>query len=81
MRKVVRNGKTVILRNPEEKAKRFKRQLESGLVRETGEVLTSEQVSYRKGYLSSHRDSKKAWYATNKIKANTQAVVDEFEKL
>lgn len=81
MRVVVKNGKTVFLRNPEEKAKRFKSQLKTGVVSETGEVLGPEQVSYRQGYLSSHRDSKKAWYAANKRKANTKAVVDEFEKL
>ena len=37
-----KNGNTIVLRNPAEKAKRFARQMKAGCVRETGEKLTSE---------------------------------------
>ena len=49
----------IVLRTPSEKAKRYSRQLKSGIVRETGEKLTATDKAYRAGYLDARTDSAK----------------------
>ena len=51
----------IVLRNPDEKAKRYSRQLKSGVVRETGERLTATDKAYRVGYLDARSDNAKAF--------------------
>lgn len=52
-----------ILRNPSEKAKRYARQMKSGVIRETGQKLTREDMAFRAGYLAYQKDSNKAFKA------------------
>ena len=54
-----------ILRNPAEKAKRYARQMKSGVIRETGQKLTKEDRAYRAGYLDHQKDSNKAFKANH----------------
>ena len=56
-----------ILRNPAEKAKRYARQMKSGVVRETGKKLTLRDMVYRAGYLDSRADDAMAYCANNGI--------------
>ena len=56
-----KNGKKIILRNPAEKGKRFARQMSSGIVAETGEVIDALGKAYRAGYLDSRSDNAKAY--------------------
>lgn len=51
----------IILRNPAEKAKRYARQMKTGVVRETGEKITKDGMAYRAGYLAARNDSAKAF--------------------
>ena len=59
------NGKnhTIVLRNPAEKAKRYARQMKSGVVIETGEILSPTDKAWRAGYLSARSDQAKAFNA------------------
>lgn len=52
-----KNG--IILRTPTEKAKRFSRQLKSGVIRETGEKLSPTDKAFRAGYLQARTDGAK----------------------
>ena len=52
-----------ILRNPAEKAKRYARQIKSGVIRETGQKLTHDDMVCRAGYLDHQRDCNKAFRA------------------
>lgn len=56
-----KNG--IILRNPAEKAKRFSRQMKSGIVRETGKKLSPNDLAYRAGYLDARYDNSNAYKA------------------
>ncbi len=61
----------IILRNPAEKAKRYSRQMKSGVVRETGEELDCCGMAYRAGYLQARQDSANAYnYNTGKKTKN-----------
>ena len=60
-----KNG--IILRNPAEKAKRFSRQMKSGVIRETGEELDCCGLAYRAGYLQARQDSANAYNANKGI--------------
>lgn len=62
----------IILRNPAEKAKRFARQMKSGVVRETGTELTSNDMAYRAGYLDARKDSAKAYCSNHGIKSKAK---------
>lgn len=53
----------IILRTPDEKAKRFSRQLKSGVVRETGKTLSATDKAFRIGYLAARTDSAKVFNA------------------
>ena len=64
-----KNGHKIVLLNPAEKAKRFARQMKSGVIRETGKKLTSEDMAYRAGYLAARNDSAKAYNATKNKKS------------
>lgn len=61
-----KNG--IILRNPAEKAKRYSRQLKSGVVRETGKKLSTTDRAYRAGYLDARNDSAKAFKSNACVK-------------
>lgn len=52
-----KNG--LVVRTPEEKAKRFERQLKRGMVTETGEALTKNDRTYRVAYINAVNDCKK----------------------
>ena len=69
MAKVVKTktGKKFILLNPNEKAKRYARQLKTGKVRETGRALTKEDRAFRIGFLSCQHENAKAYCAVNGI--------------
>ncbi len=56
-----KKGNTIVLLNPAEKGKRYARQLKSGMVQETGVVLTPCDKSFRIGYLTSRSDNAKAY--------------------
>jgi hypothetical protein len=62
---MTKSGKTVTLRNPSEKGKRFAEQIKAGKVLETGEVLErgTEGYGYRRGYLQARRDGADAYNA------------------
>lgn len=57
----IRTASGFILRNPGEKAKRYARQMKSGVIRETGKKLTNVDMAYRAGYLDHQKDSNKAF--------------------
>ena len=59
-------GNKIVLRNPSEKAKRFSRQLRTGVVSETGKNLTETDKAFRIGYLSARSDNAKAYKANKK---------------
>ena len=69
MAKVVKTktGKKIILLNPNEKAKRYARQLKVGKVRETGKKLSNSDRAFRVGYISAQHDNAKAYCAVNGI--------------
>lgn len=69
MAKVVKTktGKKIVLLNPNEKAKRYARQLKIGKVRETGKKLSTNDMAFRVGYLSAQHDNAKAFCAVNGI--------------
>lgn len=56
-----KNGKSIVLLNPAEKGKRYARQLKSGVIQETGVVLTPTGKSFRIGYLTARSDNAKAY--------------------
>lgn len=58
-----RTANGIILRNPAEKAKRYARQMKSGVIRETGQRLTERDMAYRAGYLDHQKDCNKAFKA------------------
>ncbi|MBP3431771.1 MAG: hypothetical protein J6K39_02835 [Clostridia bacterium] len=58
----------IVLRNPAEKAKRYVRQMKSGVVRETGEKISREGMAYRAGYLAARADSAAAFNAGHGVK-------------
>lgn len=62
----------IVLRNPAEKAKRYARQMKSGVVRETGEVIDSNGFAYRAGYLDARKDSAKAYCSNKGIKSKAK---------
>lgn len=62
----------IILRTPDEKAKRYTKQLKAGRIRETGKELTSNQKAYRVGYLASRNDNAKAYCANNGLKSKSK---------
>ena len=43
--------------------------MKSGVIRETGKQLTSEDMAYRAGYLAARNDSAKAYNATKNKKS------------
>lgn len=65
-----KNG--IILRNPAEKAKRYARQMKSGIVRETGKKLSATDRAYRAGYLAARTDSAKAFNANAGVKSKNK---------
>ena len=69
MAKVVKTktGKKIILLNPNEKSKRYARQLKVGKVRETGKKLSATDRAFRAGYLSAQHDSARAFCSANGI--------------
>lgn len=62
----------IILRNPAEKAKRFARQMKNGVVRETGQELSSTDMAFRAGYLQARQDSAKAYCSNSGIKSRAK---------
>jgi len=58
----------IVLRNPSEKAKRYARQMKSGVIRETGKKLTNTDMAYRAGYLDARQDSADAYNANKKLR-------------
>ena len=62
----------IILRNPAEKAKRFARQMKSGVVSETGQELDCCDIAYRAGYLRARQDSAKAYNANKGLKSKAK---------
>lgn len=54
----------IVLRTPSEKAKRYSRQLKTGVVRETGKKLTKNDKAWRVGYIACSVDSAKAHNST-----------------
>ncbi len=48
-----------VVRTPEEKAKRYQRQLNRGMVTETGRALTKSDKAYRNAYIKCVEDCKK----------------------
>ena len=67
-----RTGKTIILRDPAEKAKRYTRQLNKGLVTETGKKLSPTDKAFRIGYLAARNDSAKAFCSNHHMKSKSQ---------
>lgn len=67
-----KKGNKIVLLNPAEKGKRFARQIKSGVVQETGEVLTKEDKKYRAGYLDARKDSANAYNAKNGLKSKAK---------
>lgn len=63
----------IILRTPDEKAKRFARQLRTGRIRETGKELTSSEKAFRVGYLASRNDNAKVYCANNGLKSKSKS--------
>ncbi|MDR1698012.1 MAG: hypothetical protein LBR37_03840 [Erysipelotrichaceae bacterium] len=59
-----KRGNEIVLLDPSEKGKRYSNQLKNR-VDANGEILTPEEVAYRKGYLQARTDSAEA-YAANK---------------
>ena len=55
------SGKTIVLLNPAEKAKRYARQMKNGKVTETGKKLTINDFAWRAGYLQARKDSANAY--------------------
>ena len=70
--RVQSGGRTIILRNPAEKAKRFARQMKNGCVSETGKKLTPTDMAFRAGYLEARRDSAKAYCSNKGIKSHAK---------
>lgn len=62
----------IILRTPDEKAKRYARQLKFGRVKETGQELNSNQKAFRIGYLASRNDNAKAYCSNNGLKSKSK---------
>ena len=69
MAKVIygKNGGKFVLLNPNEKGKRYARQLRSGRDGR-GKPLSKEDRSYRAGYLDARRDNLKLFKSKNKRK-------------
>lgn len=55
------SGKTIVLLNPAEKAKRYSRQMKHGKITETGKELTKTDFAWRAGYLQARKDSANAY--------------------
>lgn len=62
----------IVLLNPAEKAKRYARQMKSGMIRETGKELDYAGLSYRAGYLQARSDSAKAYCSNKGIKSKAK---------
>ena len=62
----------IVLRNPAEKAKRFARQMKSGMIRETGQELSPTDMAFRAGYLQARQDSAKAYCSNRGIKSKAK---------
>lgn len=56
-----------------EKAERYRQQLKSGYIAETGNKLTSEDVAYRKGFLKLYDEDKTAYMASQAKKQGAEA--------
>ena len=56
-----KKGYKFILRTPKEKAKRYRRQLNNGIVAETHKKLSATDKAYRYGYLDSRKDIAKVF--------------------
>ncbi len=64
--KTFKSGKKFVLRDPAETAKRYARQMKTGVVRETGKKLTKTDLSFRAGYLKARSDSANAYNSNRK---------------
>ena len=62
----LKNG--IVLLNPNDKAKRYARQMKAGVVKETGKKLTPTDMAWRAGYLAARNDSAKAFNHSMGIK-------------
>lgn len=74
------SGITIVLRNPSEKAKRYARQMKSGVVRETGELLTKTDMAYRAGYLDARNDNAKLFNKEHGRKGKGRSAVNKTKK-
>lgn len=63
--------KTVLTKK--EKAERYRQQLRSGHIAETGNKLTLEDVAYRKGFLKLYDEDKTAYMASQAKKQGAEA--------
>lgn len=70
----VRTKTGIVLRNPAEKAKRYARQMKSGVIRETGRKLTKTDFAFRAGYLAARQDSADCFNATHHRRKNYSSV-------
>lgn len=61
-----KSGKVFIRLSAREKRQRFKNQLRTGIVGETGKKLSTEDIAFRKGFLS----GQKSMYKKKKKKTN-----------
>lgn len=62
-----KSGKKIVLLNPQEKTKRFARQMKTGVVRETNKSLSKVDKAYRAGYIAAQRDNQKAYCYKHRI--------------
>lgn len=67
-----KSNKKIVLLDPADKGKRYARQLKSGKVTETGQVLSNTDKAFRAGYLKARNDSAKA-YMHNKKKQPSES--------
>ena len=63
-----KNGKTIKLLNPDQKGRRYARELKEGVNIYTGEKLTKTQKAWRAGQLQARKDSAKCYKARRKNK-------------
>ena len=85
-----KNGKTVHLLNPSEKAGKFAYELKHdrrftnlGETKGDAKFLTPEQAAYRSGYLDARKDGARAWKAKHglsKSKQNRQKMYEDLFK-
>lgn len=79
MAKIVQSkkGNKIVLRNPSETGKRYASQLRNGHVAETGEVLSSSDRAFRRGYLTARSDNAKAYNSKHGLKSKAKKRVSK----